>query len=31
MMAMGTAVLVADQIAGRSTSRETLKFSPSRP
>jgi hypothetical protein len=28
---MGTAVLVADQIAGRSTSRETLKFSPSRP
>jgi len=31
MMALGTAQLVADVVAGRSTSRESLKFSPSRP
>lgn len=31
MMALGTAQLVADIVAGRSTSRESLKFSPSRP
>jgi D-amino-acid dehydrogenase len=31
MMALGTAQLVADLIAGRSTSRDSLKFSPARP
>lgn len=31
MMALGTGQLVADMIAGRSVSREALKFSPARP
>ena len=31
MMALGTAQLVSDFVAGRTTSRESLKFSPSRP